>query len=372
MKSGTVRKILLLAAGSVFLFSGWMVSKYHLELRAGAEYAQNMAQSMVTYVEAPAGKAADEPGSEAVYGVQTQIPDAAMADVSNILSLQGAETAAPASLAQPAAEPAGAASAQTVQAGAGEPAEGVPASIPETDHSLYSADAPLPAAEEDAPGPALAPDQTKSEGTGGAPARDGEEDACAPVRVAPIQVDFQALREKNGDVVAWLYCPDTPINYPVVQAEDNDYYMHRLLDGRKSYPGTLFMDFRNADDFSDWNSVIYGHNMRNGSMFGTLQHYKNRPYLESHSEIYLLTPECNYVIDVLAGFVTPNDSELYNALHPEDGEKEGLLKAWLKDAGLAPQDYPAPEARLVTLSTCSYEYKNARYVLIGALQEIGI
>ena len=272
MKNGFVRRALLLAAGSVFLFSGIMVFRYRMELHTGAEYARNMAQMAVI------------PRAE-------QSPDVSAAETTP--------------------EPSG--------------------------------DAPMEIAE----------------------------DALKPARVAPIQVDFETLCADNPDIVAWIYCPDTPINYPVVQAEDNDYYMHRLPDGSKSYPGTLFMDYRNADDFSDWNTVIYGHNMRNGSMFGTLPHYKDASYLEVHSEIYLLTPQCDYVMGVLGGFVTPNDSELYNALRPEDAEKESLLKEWMGAAGVDAGKIPLPEDRLVTLSTCSYEYENARYVLMGTLEKLG-
>ena len=272
MKNGFIRRVLLLAAGSVFLFSSIMVFRYRMELRTGAEYARNMAQMAVIPRAEPS-------------------PDEAAVDTTPELSIN------------------------------------VPMEI--------------------------------------------AEDAPKPARTAPVQVDFETLCADNPDVAAWIYCPDTPINYPVVQAEDNEYYMHRLPDGSKSYPGTLFMDYRNTNDFSDWNTVIYGHNMRNGSMFGTLPYYKDASYLEAHSEIYLLTPEGDYVMDVLGGFVTPNDSELYNALRPEDAEKEGLLKNWLDAAGIDTGKIPLPEDRLVTLSTCSYEYENARYVLIGKLEKLG-
>ena len=96
----------------------------------------------------------------------------------------------------------------------------------------------------------------------------------------PIQVDFELLRKQNPDVFAWLYCPDTPINYPVVQASDNEYYLRRLLDGSYNFAGTLFMDYRNAVELSDWNSIIYGHNLKNDLMFGTLPKYKDKAYFD--------------------------------------------------------------------------------------------
>ena len=69
-----------------------------------------------------------------------------------------------------------------------------------------------------------------------------------------IEIDFEQLHALNEDVVAWIYCPGTKINYPVLQAEDNDYYLYRLLDGAENINGSIFMDYRNASDFSDGNT----------------------------------------------------------------------------------------------------------------------
>ena len=188
-----------------------------------------------------------------------------------------------------------------------------------------------------------------------------------PKLIAPIEVDFEALQTENPDVVAWIYCPDTPIHYPVVQGEDNEYYLHRLLDGKSNAAGTLFMDWRNEADFSHWNSVIYGHNMKNNTMFGTLTDYKKQAYFDAHPQMYLLTPDENYLINLVAGFVTPADGDVYNALYPEDEEKEQLIESWLKASNFDSGYEPSVEDQFITLSTCSYEYNNARYVLIGTL-----
>ena len=183
-----------------------------------------------------------------------------------------------------------------------------------------------------------------------------------------IEVDFDILCAQNQDVVAWIYCPDTPINYPIVQTSDNEFYLNHLLNGSNNSAGTLFMDYRNAEDLSDWNSVIYGHNMKNDSMFGTLSNYKEQSYFESHPVIYLLTQEQNYKINVLAGFVTPAISELYSAFNPNEEEKASFIKSWLNASDFNSGICPALESRLITLSTCSYEYNDARYVLVGVLE----
>lgn len=108
--------------------------------------------------------------------------------------------------------------------------------------------------------------------------------AIKPVsETAPIKVDFERLQEENKDIIAWLYCPDTEINYPVVQSKDNEYYLRRLLDGTWNIAGTLFMDYRNAADCSDLHTIIYGHNMKNNTMFGSLPKYSKQEYYEEHS-----------------------------------------------------------------------------------------
>ena len=96
----------------------------------------------------------------------------------------------------------------------------------------------------------------------------------------PVSVDFQKLKEENSDIIAWIYCEDTPINYPVVLAKDNSYYLHRKINGDYGFAGTLFADYRNKGDFSDNNTIIYGHNMKNDTMFGTITEYRNQEYFD--------------------------------------------------------------------------------------------
>lgn len=187
---------------------------------------------------------------------------------------------------------------------------------------------------------------------------------------APIRVDFDVLSEKYPDVVAWLYCPDTPINYPVVQAADNTYYLRRLPDGKKNTAGSLFIDYRNSADLSDWNSVIYGHNMANDTMFGSLTDYQSQAYFQAHPELFLLTPERDYVISVAAGFVTPADSEIYSAFSPDEADRARLVAQWMEASDFVSGNELSAEDHLITLSTCSYEYNNARYVLVGVLDEL--
>ncbi len=187
--------------------------------------------------------------------------------------------------------------------------------------------------------------------------------------IPPISVDFDALKKENGDVIGWLYCENTPINYPVVQSEDNDYYLRRGLDGKHLYSGTLFADYRSAGDFSGKNTLIYGHNMKNAEMFGSLINYENQEYFNKYPRMYLLTPSGNYKIELVAGIKEPSTSELYDALVNRD-EAGRYIKEALSSS-MFESGYTYSESdRFITLSTCSYDYADARFIVVGVLEKI--
>ena len=185
----------------------------------------------------------------------------------------------------------------------------------------------------------------------------------------PIQVDFDKLLASHRDIVAWIWCADTEISYPVVQSGDNEYYLRRLLDGTYNRSGTIFADYRNSPDFSDWNTLIYGHNMKNATMFGTLPQYREPEYYEAHPEWWLLTPGQDYRIELVAGYTTRSDAVVYSLTQTWE-ERDILLAAAKKLSDFQADVEIGPEDKLVTLSTCTYEQENGRYVLIGVLRPV--
>lgn len=189
---------------------------------------------------------------------------------------------------------------------------------------------------------------------------------AGPLETAPIQVDFGVLKAQSKDIIAWLYCEDTEINYPIAQAGDNEYYLRRLLDGSYNREGTLFADYRNAAGFSDWNTIVYGHNMKNSSMFGTLTEYSSQEYYEKHPVLWLLTEEGDYKLELIAGYVTPAASDIYSLIQTADAAM-ALAKHAMEQSTFTADVKLASGDRFVTLSTCSYAYENARYVLLGRL-----
>ncbi len=182
-------------------------------------------------------------------------------------------------------------------------------------------------------------------------------------------INFEVLIADCPDVVGWLYCPDTRISYPVVQAEDNDYYMYRLPNGEKNKSGSIFMDCRNSSDFSDGHSVLYGHNMKNDSMFGTLQKYWEQEYYDEHPVFYLLTPEQDYRIDLVGGYTTSATAADTYAIPGTPEEQEAMFYKAKRYSTFRSDTKVLEGERLITLSTCAYEYDDARYVLLGVLRE---
>ncbi|MBQ6622205.1 MAG: class B sortase [Mogibacterium sp.] len=182
-------------------------------------------------------------------------------------------------------------------------------------------------------------------------------------------VDFDELLKINPDVQGWLYQKDTVINYPVVQGRDNEQYLHTLVDGTWGGGGTLFVDFRNQPDFQDFNSIIYGHHMKDGSMFRCLRGYtKEKNYYSSHKQLELITPNAKYHLLVFSAYITPADSELaYKLFFDSDAEKRDYLDQTFAASQITTdlsRDDVDVSDKIITLSTCAYDYEEARYVVI--------
>ena len=184
--------------------------------------------------------------------------------------------------------------------------------------------------------------------------------------LTPITVNFDRLQQENEDVVGWLYSPDTPLNYPVAQAENNDYYLRRLLDGSYNYGGTLFMDYRCDAAAGDWCTTIYGHSMQDDTMFGSLLDYKKQSYYDEHPVLWYFTPGQAYKVELIGGYLTNAYSEVYEA--PENAEQRDAVAARVKNNSTFVSNVTwEADTRLLMLSTCSYETEDSRYVLLGKL-----
>lgn len=181
-------------------------------------------------------------------------------------------------------------------------------------------------------------------------------------RQMPICIDFDALKQENNDIIGWIYCPDTPINYPVVKGKDNNQYLRADLKGKYLVSGTMFADYRNNEVGEDKNYIVYGHNMKNSTMFGTLVKYKDQTYYDTHPILYFLTPDANYIIELSAGAVVNRNSDIYQTMPTENTIAQIVSKSTFTSSAKITHD-----DKIITLSTCSYEFNNARYVIIGKI-----
>lgn len=180
-----------------------------------------------------------------------------------------------------------------------------------------------------------------------------------------LTAQVRQLSNEHSDSVAWLYIPGTNIDYPVMQSEDNEYYAHRAADGSYLYAGSLFMDYRCSSDFSDFNSVIYGHNMGNGTMFADIPNYENEEYFMNHSYGWLTTENDVRLIDFFAVARTSDTSGLYLAV-PNFNEWDNQLRncaSIYKEIEVTESDH------LLMLSTCTSAEGNSRTILVGKIIE---
>lgn len=184
------------------------------------------------------------------------------------------------------------------------------------------------------------------------------------------QIDFAALHEVNPQILGWIYSPDTAINYPVVQGDDNDFYLHHLANGTYNSSGCPFLDVKNMADFSDENSIIYAHHMQNGTMFAGITWYADQAYYEEHPVIYLITPEKDYRLEPFSGYTTTMDSSAYRLTIPNAHDFAEWLREISRKSDFRVSMRLTTHDRIVTLSTCAYSFEDARYVLHCKMTEI--
>jgi sortase B len=184
----------------------------------------------------------------------------------------------------------------------------------------------------------------------------------------PPVMDFAGLRAQNGEIVAWLTVDGAGIDYPVAQASDNEYYLTHTAERRPSQRGAIFLDFRNTPDLSDFNNILYGHDMRDGGMFGRLSQFKDAGYFDQRRTGTLHTPSQTFRLEVFAVVVVPATSDYFRYAFASPSERAAYVDSIRADATLWRDLALDPERdRLVMLSTCSYEFEGARTAVFARL-----
>lgn len=183
----------------------------------------------------------------------------------------------------------------------------------------------------------------------------------------PIEVDFDKLKSVNEDVVGWIYVDALPdISYPIVKGKDNQTYLHQTYEKNYNFAGTIFVDYENSGDFSDCNTLVYGHNMKNGSMFGHLKKFREDDRLYKQDKYFwILTPERNYRYEIISAYTTGVNSDTYTLFKGPGEEFEKYLETIKGYSEIQTDDTDLTiKDRIVTLSTCTGN-ESTRFVVQG-------
>lgn len=185
--------------------------------------------------------------------------------------------------------------------------------------------------------------------------------------VVDYEIDFDNLLKINSDIVAWIYLPDTNINYPIVQGSDNDFYLNHGFQKEFNYAGAIFMDYRSNNDFTDNNTIIYGHNMWHDTMFTHIEKMKDETFFKNHPYVYIYTKDGNYRGEVISVYTTTYDSANFEFFVNDELSYQAYIDL-IKDSSDFKTEVEVSTAdKMVTLVTCSHEYRNQssdlRYLL---------
>lgn len=187
-----------------------------------------------------------------------------------------------------------------------------------------------------------------------------------------FRVDFDELMKINDDTVGWIrfYKEPSQINYPVVQGEDNDLYLHKTFSANENTLGAIFVDAAASSDFTDKNTIIYGHRMKDGSMFRKLEEYKDKDFWKENPYFYIYTPdgkEITYKIYSVGQVLDTSDTYLTSFAGEEDYQK--FLDMTVKEADYDTGVKVTTDDTIVTLSTCTAASDEHRFVVRGVKEK---
>lgn len=184
-------------------------------------------------------------------------------------------------------------------------------------------------------------------------------------------IDWDSLQAVNSDIYAWIYIPGTDVDYPVLQSVKSDtYYLNHNLDGSWGRPGCVYSESINSKAFTDYNTVLYGHNMKSGAMFRTLHNFEQAAVFDEYKYVYIYTPKKTLVYEIFAAY----DSDDKHILNIYDFSSSDDLQDYLNDvfknaakSGNVRDDISVTgDNAILTLSTCT-SYSNKRYLVQAVL-----
>lgn len=180
--------------------------------------------------------------------------------------------------------------------------------------------------------------------------------------------DYKDLSDINADLIAWLKIPNTVIDYPIVRNPNDEYYMTHNFEKRENDGGTIFAESVIKNPFEDENTILHGHNMRDGSMFAALNKYKEEDFFKNNNNIYISTKNVSYTYQVFSAYVEKVSSEPYKYSFPSNEDYVEFLRELKNKSMFYTDEYNLTEKdKIITLSTCSYEVTDGRLLVHARL-----
>ena len=185
-----------------------------------------------------------------------------------------------------------------------------------------------------------------------------------------IPIDFAKLKKTNPDIYAWIRIEDTNIDYPIVQSPtDDNYYLEHTVEGKKGYPGSIYTESVNSKDFMDFNTLIYGHDMKNGTMFKHLHKFENADFFQKHVTVTIYTEEDMITYRIYAAVVF-DDRHIVHSFDQSTVEgRQAFIRALKSSTNWKNhfrKDMEIDEnSRLITMSTCMGGQPNNRYIVVA-------
>ncbi len=198
--------------------------------------------------------------------------------------------------------------------------------------------------------------------------------SIAPNMAENHNIDWNKLHKKNKDVYSWIYIPDTKVDYAVVQppkGENDLFYLDKNLDKDYEFAGSIFSERMNKKDYSDPVTVLYGHNMLNGSMFATLHKFKQHKFFKKHKQMYVYQPNRRLTYKIYSAY-TYDDRHIMNSFDFSDSKtlkqyQKSTLKPKALDKNVRKKTILDSNSKILTLSTCTSGASNTRYLVQGVL-----
>lgn len=182
-------------------------------------------------------------------------------------------------------------------------------------------------------------------------------------------IDFESLDAVNSDIIGWIRIGALDISYPVAQSEDNDYYLHRTFEKKDNFAGCIFVDFHNSSQFTDPNTIVYGHNMKDGSMFGKLKQFYEEGVYESDPYFWIYTPTKIYRYHIFSCSQVGAVSETYQLTFADDQDFLDYISDAFASSVVDSQEIEVKAGdKIVTLSTCTGD-DSTRFVVQGVMDQ---